>query len=216
MLIQLLFSNPLAFLVTAVGLIIAITIHEFAHAWMADRLGDPTPRSQDRLTLNPLAHLDPIGTIMILIAGFGWGKPVMFDPYNLDKPKRDITLIALAGPVSNLISATSLAIILALIQQASPALATLGIFIYPTIFLNVMLAVFNLIPIHPLDGGKILVGILPHDLAAEAEDFLHRYGLFVLIMLILPIGPGGQSPVSYLMYPIIRFIMTLLVGVSVL
>src|SRR3990167_2370413 len=94
------------------GLIIAITIQEFAHAFLADRLGDPTPRAQGRLTLNPLAHLDPVGTLMLLIFRFGWGKPVIFDPYNLAHPRRDAGLISLAGPVSNIILAIGLSLIL--------------------------------------------------------------------------------------------------------
>ena len=92
------------------GLIIAITVHEFAHALLADRLGDPTPRSQGRLTLNPLAHLDPLGTLMLFLFRFGWGKPVIFDPYNLAHPRRDAGIISLAGPASNILLATILAL----------------------------------------------------------------------------------------------------------
>lgn len=212
MLISLLFDNPIVFLVTALGLVIAITIHEFAHAWAADKLGDPTPRSQDRLTLNPLAHLDPIGTLMILFAGFGWGRPVLFDPYNLDNPKRDAMLIAAAGPLSNIILASLLAAIIQFGPSISPYLNLVTPLLYPTIFLNVMLAIFNLIPIHPLDGGKILVGLLPTEWAIDAQDFLSRYGTLILIFLILPLGPGGVSPVSSLVSPIISFIMNLLLG----
>src|SRR3990167_795118 len=109
-----LFNNPFAFFSWLIALITAITIHEFSHAWSADRLGDPTPRSQGRLTLNPLAHLDPLGTLMMLLVKFGWGKPVQFDPYNLKNPKRDAAIISFAGPFSNLILASILAIVLRL------------------------------------------------------------------------------------------------------
>ena len=98
-----LFNNPLSFLFWLVALAMAITIHEFAHAYTADRLGDPTPRLQGRLTLNPLAHLDPLGTLMLLLVRFGWGKPVQFDPFNLKNPRKDGALISLAGPASNLL-----------------------------------------------------------------------------------------------------------------
>src|SRR3990172_11954241 len=100
-----LFNNPLSFVFWLLGLTVAITVHEFAHAYAAERLGDPTPRLMGRLTLNPLAHLDPLGTLMLLIARFGWGKPVQFDPFNLRHPRRDSALISLAGPASNLIMA---------------------------------------------------------------------------------------------------------------
>src|SRR3989344_8883223 len=96
-----LLTNPVMFIVWAGALVTAITIHEFAHAWMAVYLGDPTPKLQGRLTLNPIAHLDPIGTLMLLLVRFGWGKPVQFDPYNLENPKRDSAIISLAGPGAN-------------------------------------------------------------------------------------------------------------------
>lgn len=207
MMISYLFNNPILFLFLFVALVISITIHEFAHAWAADRLGDPTPRSQGRVTLDPRAHLDPIGTVLIVIAGFGWGKPVEFDPYNLKNPKKDAALIALAGPASNLI----LAGLIALAMQI-PALISVDSIIIPflvtTVYFNVMLAVFNLVPVHPLDGSKIMAALLPHQMALEYEHFMHRYGTFVLIALILPWN--GVSAISQLTVPVISFITSFL------
>jgi len=204
MLLGLLFSNPVAFVIIAVGILVAITIHEFAHAWVADKLGDPTPRYQDRVTLDPRAHLDPLGTLAIFVAGFGWGKPVPFDPYNLDNPKRDTALIALAGPASNIIFAVTLAV---LIHTGILGFLTLPATII--IQINVMLAIFNLIPVHPLDGSKIAMAFLPSDTAYEYENFMNRYGIFVLLLLIVPWN-GGSSPVSQLIIPVIDFVMSLL------
>jgi len=189
----------------AAVLVLAITVHEFAHAWMADRLGDPTPRHQDRVTLNPLAHLDPIGTIAILLIGFGWGKPVMFDPYNLKNPTRDAALIALAGPASNLILALILAILTPILGSILPVPAVaINAFGQLAIYFNVMLAIFNLVPIHPLDGGKIAVALLPRHLSLEYDDFMRRYGIIVLLLLIFPFG--GQSAISALILPVITFV----------
>src|SRR5258708_27624096 len=109
--LNLLLSNPLIFLLTFGGLIISLSVHEFSHALVADRLGDPTPRMQGRVTLNPLAHLDPIRTILLLLTRFGWGKPVQFDPYNLQNPLRDSALIALAGPAAHLLIAVAISLL---------------------------------------------------------------------------------------------------------
>src|SRR3990167_11261471 len=109
---ELLFSNPIEFIIVAVLLVIAISIHEFSHAYAADHLGDPTPKLAGRLTLDPRAHLDPIGTLLIFIVGFGWGKPVPFDPFNLRDPKRDSAIISFAGPLSNLLMAILASIII--------------------------------------------------------------------------------------------------------
>jgi Zn-dependent protease len=204
----LLTSNPFAFLITALGLVVAVTVHEFAHAFMADRLGDPTPRAQGRLTLNPLAHLDPVGTITLLLVGFGWGKPVQFDPYNLKHQARDAALISLAGPASNII----LAIILSLlIHFVFPGNALLNVIFAHTLIINLSLAIFNLVPIAPLDGEKILYALLPRLTAIEYRQFMRQYGMIVLLLLILPIF-GGRSPVSQLISPIIDFLATLLLG----
>ncbi len=200
-----LFSNPLLFLIYAIGLILAISVHEYAHARAADQLGDPTPRSQGRLTLDPRSHLDPLGTLALLFLGFGWGKPVMFDPYNLRSPRRDSALIALMGPISNLVFAT----ILALVMRVLP---DLGIFtaVFPIlIMMNISLAIFNLVPVFPLDGEKILGGILPPDLYREYSAIMSQYGTIILIFMLLPIA-GGNSPISALISPAISFVANLL------
>lgn len=194
--------------VLIIAFLVAIIIHEAAHAWMADKLGDPTPRLTGRLSLNPLAHIDLYGTVLfpllLIIMGspivFGWAKPVRFDPFNLKNPRRDAALISLAGPLSNLILATVLAIIVRIISLP---------LLYPFILLNVVLAIFNLIPIHPLDGGKVLVGLLPKKDAHEMDRFLNRYGILILFFLIFPFF--GTSPVFLVLTPVLRVILGILI-----
>ncbi|MBI4999855.1 site-2 protease family protein [Candidatus Gottesmanbacteria bacterium] len=205
-----LFNNPFSFLIWTVALLVAITIHEFSHAFMADRLGDPTARLMGRLTLNPLAHLDPLGTLFLLIARFGWGKPVPFDPFNLRNPRRDSALISLAGPGSNLILATILSLILRAIPYFPlPEIVFLLVqaFFIPIIILNVGLAIFNLLPVHPLDGFKIVTGFLPKKLAYQWQE-LEGYGLFFLLLLLLPLS-GGPLLLNIL-GPIVSIILTIL------
>ena len=200
-----LFSNPLLFIVWAIGLVLAISVHEYAHAVAADRLGDPTPRAQGRLTLDPRSHLDPLGTLALLFLGFGWGRPVQFDPYNLRNPRRDGALIALAGPISNLIFATILSIIL----QFGVLTELYSLVISIIISMNITLAIFNLVPIFPLDGEKILGGILPTELYVEFAQVMRQYGTIILILMLLPIA-GGSSPISALISPVISFVTNLL------
>lgn len=211
-------TNPLAFLYWIIALVVAITIHEFAHAYAAEHLGDPTPRLMGRLTLNPLAHLDPLGTLMLIIARFGWGKPVQFDPFNLRHPRRDAAIISLAGPVSNLILATICAILIQILFNFRLPLfsnSVIGLFVYlfisvlkPIIILNVILAVFNLVPIHPLDGFKIVEGILPEEYARQWKE-LEPYGMIFLIMMIFPIF-SAVSPIHTLISPVINLLLTIL------
>lgn len=204
-----LFSNPLLFLIYIVSLLIAIAIHEFSHALMADYLGDPTPRLQGRLKIDPRVHIDPTGIIFLLLFGFGWGKPVEFDPYNLKNPRKDAALISIAGPISNLILAILLATILRLfIFFKLKILTTIGMFIFlPIIQMNLVLGIFNLIPVHPLDGFKIVGGILSKEKAKEWYS-LQKYGWLFLILLIIPVG--NSSMLDGVIRPIITFLFNLL------
>lgn len=197
--------------------IVAITIHETAHAWMSDKLGDPTARLMGRLSLNPIVHYDPVGTTLLLVLvvmraiglpviPFGWAKPVPFDPYNLKNPRRDSALISFAGPGANII----LAIIISLLLRLFPQSALLFFLATPMIMLNVLLALFNLVPIHPLDGGKIFVGLLPEKDAHEADIFLRRYGMIILLFLIFP-TIGGTSPLFMVLSPVLNFILGILI-----
>lgn len=213
-----LFNNPLSVLYWLIALISAITVHEFSHAYVADRLGDPTPRLQGRLTLNPLAHLDPLGTIMLILVHFGWGKPVVFDPFNLRHPRRDAALISLAGPVANIVFAVFCSVILRLLFNSHAALAVnyasnvatyalIGL-LQTTLMLNVILAVFNLVPVHPLDGFKIVGGILPRDYARQWEE-LAPYGMIFLLFLVFPIF-GNTAPINQVISPVINALLKLL------
>jgi len=210
--------NPLDFIFGLVALLLAIDVHEFSHALAAEHLGDPTPRLQGRLTLNPLAHLDPVGTILLILVHFGWGKPVQFDPYNLRNPRRDGAIISLAGPVSNILFAVLCAL---LVQGLSFARLPLlqapvaGVILYSFVGLlqqlivfNVVLAIFNLVPIHPLDGFKVVEGILPEQQAHEWHE-LERYGIIFLIFLLFPIF-GGVAPIQRVISPIINGILSVL------
>jgi len=213
MLFSNLFANPLMFIFYILALFAAITIHEFSHALAADLLGDPTPRLQKRLTLDPRAHIDPFGLLFLFFFGFGWGKPVEFDPFNLKNPRRDTALISFAGPLSNLILALILSIILKLfIFFNIKTLYTIGIlFFLPMIYLNIVLAIFNLIPIHPLDGFKIIGGILPEKQAKEWYS-LEKYGIIFLLMLFFPLGK--TSMIDLLIRPAVNFLTNLLLPFS--
>ena len=197
--------HPLTFILYLVSLLVAITVHESAHAYAADKLGDPTPRLQGRLTLNPLAHLDPLGTLMLFLVRFGWGKPVQFDPFNLRNPRQDAAIISFAGPLSNIALATVASIVLRLTLWSS----LFSGFLTQLIIINVILAIFNLIPIHPLDGFKIVGGLLPKHQAAEWYS-LERYGIILLLLLLFPIF-SQTPPIQLLISPPINFLLNLLI-----
>ncbi|WP_027459368.1 site-2 protease family protein [Deinococcus murrayi] len=187
MLLSLLTQNPLAFVIVAAALALSLTVHEFAHAWTADRLGDPTPRRFGRVTLNPGKHLDPFGTLLLLIAGFGFAKPVPINPNNLG---RWGTLWATAaGPLSNILIALLCAVLLAVL----PPTNLVAVILLTVLSVNIVLAVFNLIPIPLLDGSRILGALVPslgRSLAQfEAQPFSF---LIVMLFIFLARDPIGQ------------------------
>lgn len=176
----------------AITLVIAFTVHEFAHAWSADQLGDDTPRANGRLTLNPLVHLDPLGSILLLAAGFGWAKPVPINPYALERRTPAGTmLVSAAGPLSNLMLAILASIPfqmgLLIPRSAGNLMPSLSSFMMEFIFINLILLFFNLIPLAPLDGEKVLEYFLPPSGRATLYR-LRPYGPMLLMMLIF-IGP---------------------------
>jgi Zn-dependent protease len=190
-------------------LIASLSVHEAAHAWTANRLGDPTARHLGRLSINPAVHIDPIGTLLFpliaMLTGvplIGWAKPVPVDPRYLKHPKRDFAIIAAAGPASNLVMAVMGALILAVLPSPAPGdIAARAVMSAPRelfqwfTYLNVMLAVFNMIPVPPLDGGNVLLGLLPHAGARVVEQ-LRPYGFMILYALML------TGTLSYLLGPV--------------
>jgi Zn-dependent protease len=170
-------------------ILVSLSFHEAAHAWTANRLGDPTARSLGRLTLNPLAHIDWFGTVLfpllmyfLGLIPFGWAKPVPVDARNLRHPRRDFAVVALAGPVSNLILAAGAAVLLSLLPTSQAGELVWWI-LYVTLTINVLLAVFNMLPIPPLDGGNVLAGVVPESVA-RLIDAMRPYGFLILIALL--------------------------------
>lgn len=211
MYIQSLLQNPVMVIIFLGILVGTVTIHEFAHAYTADKLGDPTPSLAGRLTLNPKAHLDLMGSILFLLVGFGWGKPVPFDPYNLFDPRRDAAIISFAGPLSNIVIALLCSAIIFLLNMSQ--LGSIAILITSilsiAIQLNITLAIFNLLPFAPLDGFKIVGGILSED---QARDWysLEKFGVIFLIFSILPFV-GNRSMIEIFILPVIQTITGILI-----
>jgi len=190
-------------IISAIGLLIAVTIHEFSHAFAADRLGDPTPAAMGRLTLNPIAHLDPLGTLMIFIAHFGWGKPVPIDPYNFKNPRRDETIVSLAGPISNFVFMIAISLIIRFIP-----ISIFSYVLYTFAITNLYLGVFNLLPIPPLDGSKVFLNLMSVEKAYEWEQAFNRYGFFIVAAcLFLPVG--GSNIISLIVTPIVSSLIKL-------
>jgi Zn-dependent protease len=201
----------------AIVLLVAFTIHELAHAVTADRLGDPTPRRMGRITLNPLAHLDPVGTVMLLISGFGWAKPVMVQPMNLKgNPRTSMAIVAAAGPISNLIMAVLFALpvrfgLVGLSFGSNGILPTLDSLFFEFIWINLILMFFNLIPVPPLDGSKILMGILPVEMASRLR-VLDQYGFIILLGLIFLLPAIGVDILGSLIGEPSSAVLSFLVG----
>ncbi len=212
-----LFNLEISDIITnVITLIIAIGLHEFAHAKVADLLGDTTPRMNGRVTLNPLAHLDPIGTLMMIFAGFGWGRPVPVNPYALNRrTPAGLMWVSLAGPMSNFLLAILAAIPLrmGLASPFSPQefLPSSQSFLYQFIFINIFLALFNLVPLFPLDGDKIADYFMPPGVGRVLE-VIRPYGPMILILLLF-VGPRfGFDFIGTFVYPPVGTLFGLLVG----
>lgn len=181
-------------IISFVVLVCSLTIHEVAHAWTADRLGDPTARRLGRVSLNPIVHADPLGTLLLPLVAFmsglpiiGWAKPVPVNPGALADPRRDFVVIAAAGPTSNLLLALIAAAALRMWAAGAPQVLVgpLGAGLATAVHLNVLLALFNLVPIPPLDGGNVLSGLLPPRLGDRFDAVLRPFGFLVLYALLL-------------------------------
>lgn len=217
---------------TLFALLVGICFHEACHAFTANALGDRTPASQGRTTLNPLAHLDPLGTILMLVIGFGWGKPVQFNPYGLNvRPKTAMLLVAGAGPLSNFVAAFLLALPIRFdvvpyvdvfsrnITNINSPEEYIGAFLSAAVYLSVILGVFNLIPLEPLDGFKVVLGLLPDDLAEQFVK-LRQFGVgpFLLLIFGIPFITGyfgdPYFPLSDIMYPTAQWILERFTGIN--
>ncbi len=206
----------LSLVLTLPAVLIAITFHEYAHAWAADKLGDDTPRNQGRLTLNPVAHLDPIGSVLLVFAGFGWGKPVQVNPRNYNRnmsmSKAD-ALVSFAGPAMNLILAIIFMIVIYAIATFAPAFlyTQAGMIILTllkiTVSINIGLGIFNLIPLPPLDGSKILEHFLPYNAKVWMQE--HEYFFYIAFLLIWITGLAGIiiSPMINGVYSLINMLV---------
>ncbi len=230
-------NDPLAALIffgaLVTALVVGISFHEFSHAYVADSMGDGLPRSRGRVTLNPLAHLDPAGTIFLFLVGFGWGKPVPVNPNVSNNPKAMMAIVAGAGPVSNFLVAAlaGLPLQLGLVEWLSPFNFAvldrflfvgfgfdeyLGLYLSAIVLISIILGVFNLLPIFPLDGHRVIPAFLTDQAAHSYMQFQNRYGFFILIALIaLPFLTGGQFGVLFeAMSPIINVLARLFAGID--
>jgi len=207
------------YLVSAIPILLALTLHEYAHAFVANRLGDSTAKSLGRLTLNPLAHLDILGTAMLFIVQVGWAKPVPVNPALLKNPHRDMLWISLAGPMMNL----GLALLFGIACRIAGVdgfynygLDAVGLLKYMLAYglvINIVLAVFNILPIPPLDGSKIIMGIFPQKYDLKLRPYLH-YGPTILIVLIVLGFVTGISVFQFVLNPFIKFFSYIFTGAA--
>ena len=210
-------TTPAVLITRIIALLISLTFHEFSHAWMAVKCGDETPRWAGRLTLNPLKHLDPVGSLMLLLVGFGWAKPVPVNSFNLKrKGPAALMFVALAGPLSNFLLAALAAIPIRFgwVQYAyssASILPSMYQFLVYFMFINLGLMLFNLLPIPPLDGEQVLEFVLPGKIAAYYEQ-IRPYGSFILLAIIVLGQFSNFDLIGKILYPAIEGIAIFLVG----
>jgi Zn-dependent protease len=196
-----------------VALVVGITFHEFSHAFVADQLGDHRVRALGRVSLNPLRHLDPLGSIFILLARFGWGRPVPVNVYALRPGRIGMTYVALAGPVANLTVAAVVAVIFRAAEISGlidGPFDFIGLVLFYPVFYNVVLAIFNLLPIPPLDGYNVVLPLLPARTAFAVQRYA-QYGILVLLLLVVLSQYSGVNPLGWL-FDIARSATRLLIG----
>lgn len=227
------FAAVVLFGAMATALVAGISFHEFSHAYVADRMGDRLPRSLGRVTLNPFAHLDPAGTILLFLVGFGWGKPVPVNPNVSRDPKAAMAMIAAAGPISNFLVAAvaglplragwvpwlppfNISVINSLIRGGWGTQDYLGLYLSAVVLISIILGVFNLLPIFPLDGHRVVPAFLTNDAAHSYMQFQARYGFVILIALIaLPFLTGGRFGILFeVMSPMINALAYLFAGID--
>ena len=225
------FAALVLFGAVSTALVAGISFHEFSHAFVADSMGDRLPRSHGRVTLNPLAHLDPAGTILLFLVGFGWGKPVPVNPNVARNPRAAMAIVAGAGPVSNFLVAAvaglplqagwapwlpafNVGVINSLIRGGWDAQDYLGLYLSTIVLISIILGVFNLLPIFPLDGHRLIPAILDDEAARSYMHFQSRYGFMILIVLIaMPFLTGGRFGILFqVMSPIINVLAELFAG----
>lgn len=202
--------DPLTIAAVLLALVVGITFHEFSHAFTADQLGDPRPRAMGRVSLNPAAHIDPMGALMFALVGFGWGRPVAVNPAALRPGRIGMTWVAAAGPIANVAVALVLAIAYRVLEMADVDPAV-GRFLTLGAFFNLALALFNLLPIPPLDGYNAALGLLPGRLAMQLRQYA-QYGMMALLGLVLAsyVLPGG-GPLGWL-FGLAQLLADLLLG----
>ena len=195
-------NDPAQLIGMLVALVVGITFHEFMHAFVADQLGDHRPRAMGRVSLNPTDHIDPMGAIFFLIAGFGWGKPVMVNPYALRPGRFGMAYVAAGGPLANLVVASVAAVVFRGVALAgvldSPDDFVLRM-LFAIVEFNIILGLFNLLPVPPLDGYKLALPFLPANIAYTVQRYA-QYGVIILLLLVLlpRLGGGGVNPLGWL------------------
>jgi Zn-dependent protease len=217
-------AGPLAqlpwwlYVLLLIGIVAATTVHEAGHAWMADRLGDPGPREQGRISLNPLRHFDWLGLAIMAVTlaiGFpiGWGKPLKTDPEKFCcGARKGAALVAAAGPLANLLLAIALSPLVRLVLggaiEPTPIVVGITLTFLVTILINVSQFCFNLIPIHPMDGSHMLLGLLPKSLGDSYQSFMQRWGVYLFLVMVFTEVPGK------LLFPLMRWIIWVLIGIQ--